>query len=520
MPETFLLAAVPQWASTWLTPIWLLGAGAIVGLAVLFVLWGITCAVYWPAGRQVAAVVREGPLMPIFVLTALLALFGVFGIFAVRYPGQLFASLARLPDVGVTTQSFQIKPSDADPTLDISEISPQQIDVDWRKDELYELDLRSDVDISVSGYDELYTDAIPRFKVFGGDRFVWRREAGGNPFPEDAIKALYVWNTTDTPTTLTITARTQPAYPQVWAIPVTALIIVGIFGIYFLQRVTMPKVSAVALATAKSEMAQPLFLICMGLGGFFLLLFIFIPYNTFGEDIKMLKDSGLTLIMVLSIITCLWAASNSIAEEIEGRTALSVLSKPIGRRQFILGKFTGIVWVAAVMILILGMIFIATVAYKPLFDYREGAYTPLTETRQVGDLAPTWQNCFDEVAQTAPGLALAFFEVIVLVAISVAVSTRLPMMANFIICVSIFALGHLTPIMVKSSIGDFAPVVFVARLFATVFPVLEYFDIKPAIAGGVPVPLDYLAWALLYCVLYSTVAMLLALTLFEDRDLA
>ena len=61
---------------------------------------------------------------------------------------------------------------------------------------------------------------------------------------------------------------------------------------------------------------------------------------------------------------------------------------------------------------------------------------------------------------------------------------------------------------------------FVARLIATVLPVLEHFDIKPAIAGGVAVPLDYLGMALVYCLLYSTVAMLLALALFEDRDLA
>jgi hypothetical protein len=49
---------------------------------------------------------------------------------------------------------------------------------------------------------------------------------------------------------------------------------------------------------------------------------------------------------------------------------------------------------------------------------------------------------------------------------------------------------------------------------------LNVFDIQAAIAGGKHVPLDYLGWALLYCVLYSTVAMLLALILFEDRDLA
>jgi hypothetical protein len=50
--------------------------------------------------------------------------------------------------------------------------------------------------------------------------------------------------------------------------------------------------------------------------------------------------------------------------------------------------------------------------------------------------------------------------------------------------------------------------------------VLDHFNVQASVAAGVNVPLDYLAWALVYCALYSTVAMLLALVLFEDRDLA
>jgi cobalamin biosynthesis protein CobD/CbiB len=64
------------------------------------------------------------------------------------------------------------------------------------------------------------------------------------------------------------------------------------------------------------------------------------------------------------------------------------------------------------------------------------------------------------------------------------------------------------------------PVVFFGRLIATVLPVLDHFNIQASVAAGVAVPLVYLAWSFLYCVLYSGVAMLLALTLFEDRDLA
>jgi hypothetical protein len=55
---------------------------------------------------------------------------------------------------------------------------------------------------------------------------------------------------------------------------------------------------------------------------------------------------------------------------------------------------------------------------------------------------------------------------------------------------------------------------------SAVLPVLEAFNIQAAVAAGREVPYDYLLWSLAYCCLYSLVAMLLALILFEDRDLA
>jgi cobalamin biosynthesis protein CobD/CbiB len=80
----------------------------------------------------------------------------------------------------------------------------------------------------------------------------------------------------------------------------------------------------------------------------------------------------------------------------------------------------------------------------------------------------------------------------------------------------------LTPLMVQSQevAQQLPPVVFFGRLIATVLPVLDHFNVQASVAAGVPVPLTYLSWALVYCTLYSAVAMLLALTLFEDRDLA
>ena len=214
-------------------------------------------------------------------------------------------------------------------------------------------------------------------------------------------------------------------------------------GLGVLLRWLAPKVAAISWTTSKEAMSQPLFYLLLTIGIFGLILFPFVPYNTLGEDIKMVKDEGLTLIMVLSILLALWTASVSIADEIEGRTALTVLSKPVGRRQFIIGKFLGILVPVAIMFIVFGALFLASVSFKVVYDARE----------QSG-IEPTLENCRAEMLQVAPGLALAFMETVVLAAISVAISTRLPMLANLMICASIYVLGHLVPVLANSAVGQ------------------------------------------------------------------
>lgn len=276
-----------------------------------------------------------------------------------------------------------------------------------------------------------------------------------------------------------------------------------------LLRVVAPKLAAIAWTTAKETLSQPLFYLLLAIGIFLLCLFPFIPYNTFGEDVKVIKDQGMTLIMVLSVILALWTASSSIADEIEGRTALTLLSKPIARWQFILGKFLGIVGPVAILFILLGVVFLASVSYKVVYDARETSQT-----------APTWRDCGAEVVQIAPGLVLSFMEAVVLASISVAIATRLPMIPNLVICFAVYVLGHLAPLVLNSSARQIDPVNFMARLFTTVLPVLDHFNISAAVATGQRVPWPYLGWALAYCVFYSSMAMVLALLLFEDRDLA
>ena len=224
----------------------------------------------------------------------------------------------------------------------------------------------------------------------------------------------------------------------------------------------------------------------------------------------MLKICGLNLIMVLSILVAAWTASVSVSEEIEGRTALTVLSKPIGRIQFVLGKFFGVLQSVSLLYLFLGAILLIAVSGKVVYDVRE---SPALEA--------LWTDCYEEMIGIVPGLMLAFFETIVITAISVAISTRLPMLPNLLICFSVYALGNLAPLLVQAKLNDpYGIVHFVGQLFATILPVLENFNVRAAVSAGLGISFVYVAWALLYCLLYSSIAMLLALVLFEDRDLA
>lgn len=295
-----------------------------------------------------------------------------------------------------------------------------------------------------------------------------------------------------------------------WLVGVGLAMAVAILGVAaLLVSRLLPKIAAIARTTAKEALSQPLFYILLTIGIVALILFPFIPYYTLGEDVKMVKDTGLTLIMVLAMLLALWTAGTSISDEIEGRTALTLLCKPVGRRQFIIGKFLGILLPVVVMFLILGAIFLASVSYKVVYDARE-----------TGQADPGLVQCRAEMLQVAPGLALSFMEAVVMTAIAVALSTRLPLLANLMICAAIYVLGHLVPVVADSAAGRFEIVRFVANLLAAVLPVLDNFNISAGISTGQHVPLEYLGWAGLYCLLYSFVALLLALLLFEDRDLA
>ncbi len=269
------------------------------------------------------------------------------------------------------------------------------------------------------------------------------------------------------------------------------------------------KAGVVARATTKEAIRQPIFLLALALAVIILLLNTFLPFFSLGQDVKMLKDCGLATVLISGMLIAVWTASTSIADEIEGKTAMTLLSKPINRRQFVLGKYVGIMQAVLWFMVPASIVFLSLVFFKVGYDAKESSLDP-----------PTVAVRFASMIQIVPGLLLMFLEISVLTAISVAISTRMPMVVNLTTMFAVFVVGHLTPILVQSGELRLEFVEFMAKLIATAMPALELFNTQAAVATDTLVPPIYLGRMALYTVCYSAVAILMAFILFEDRDLA
>jgi hypothetical protein len=484
--------------SVWLTPLWLISVGAACGLVVLLIGYGLAALAAPRLAGFIRMSVSEGILLPLTVLAIFLTAFALFATPVVPYH-ELLGAVSRIPVVGDKKTEVLIPPA----TEKLS------IPLPFRPVELHGFELLSDGPLLVVTHVKKGAGHEGEVNLTAGKVFEWRKPGPTEEVMPPDTKDWSATNLTDKEIHLQMLIHTDIEYPEVRVVPAVATGLISLYLIYLAISLAFPKVAAIAATTSKESMGQPLFPVAIGLGTFAILLFVIIPYNTFGEDVKMFKDSGLTSVMLLAILVAVWSASVSVADEIEGRTALTLLSKPVRRHQFILGKFLGILWPVVLLFVLLGVWLLFCIPYKVVYDARE-----------VAKLEPTWQVCYWEMIGTVPGLVLAFFEAVILASISVAISTKLPMLPNLIICTAIYVLGHLVPTLVNSSVGKFEIVQFVGQLIAIVLPVLDHLNIQASIAAGTAVPLAYLGWAAAYTVLYSTIAMLVALALFEDRDLA
>ena len=218
---------------------------------------------------------------------------------------------------------------------------------------------------------------------------------------------------------------------------------------------------------------QPIFTLLLLAGAAIIGIYTALPFFTLGEDVLMFKAVGLDVILLLALLGSLFAASRSIYEEIEDRTMLTLMSKPVSRGQVLVGKFLGLLLSAGVAVAILGALLAACIWLRVPRDYSlPSSSFDETVVQRVGALRAM------HLAGLWPQLALLWMQVGVLVAVSVAISTRFSLVVNLPATILLYLAGNLTRFVDVAADGAESAVARAgAYALNTVLPFLSVFDL-------------------------------------------
>jgi ABC-type Na+ efflux pump permease subunit len=264
-------------------------------------------------------------------------------------------------------------------------------------------------------------------------------------------------------------------------------------------------------------------------------IFTFLPFFTLGDDTRMFKSVSIDVILLLVLVVTLLATSKSIYEEIEDRTMLTLMSKPVARWEVLVGKYLGLIASAGLAVIVLGIVLLAGVYQRVPGDYQIS-----TKSLYAAEAIRAWDYRRMSMSGVYPSLLLIWMQVSVLAAISVAISTRLSLVVNLPLVIIMYLAGNLTRF-IPAVLSDTAhPVGLVTKLVGwiaeTVFPFLSVFDLRHLtvfktvrLAGSIFASDDEgifasqmwigTASAAGYAVLYVTAALSLGLLLFRSREL-
>lgn len=277
-----------------------------------------------------------------------------------------------------------------------------------------------------------------------------------------------------------------------------------------------------------------------------------------GADNKIMKDVGLSTMMLFGLFAAVFSASGVIAREIESFTVLTVISKPVSRPTFLVGKFIGVVAAVAVAYYLLSLVFLMTcrhgvletvsdpydqpvlvfgalaigvsVVFAAFCNFMYGwhfASTLLAAVIPLGTLAFGATLFFDKGWKSQPwgskdfgdmqviyAIVLTFVSVMILTAFAVTFSTRFSLTLTLLFCASVFMLGLLSDYYFGRNTEHLA---LFSVLYAAV-PNFQFFWLGDYITQDVTVTLQHVLNVLAYGSLYTLAVLGLGITMFQTRE--
>ena len=228
---------------------------------------------------------------------------------------------------------------------------------------------------------------------------------------------------------------------------------------------------------------------------------------TVGEQSKIIIDVGLASINIFGVLIAIFLGIGLIIKEIEKKTIYNILSKPVPRYQFIIGKYLGLLITIMVNIIIMGA----------------GLYLILiiNELRWGHDIfnadLDIWLYIWLDIWKA---IYLIFIELMVVTAIALMFSTfSSSSTLSAIFTIAAYIIGHLTEEL--RLIGNNFPDSFMKstiNFFYYFLPNLDNFNVKGKVVHGIYVSASYISLVTLYGLLYISVVLLLSGVIFQRRD--
>ena len=318
----------------------------------------------------------------------------------------------------------------------------------------------------------------------------------------------------------------------------------------------MYKLFTIAKNTFIETLRQPVYSIIIIAALFLFFISPSLTMYTMGDDNKLLRELGLSTLFLASLFIAIFSASGAVAEEIENKTITTVLSKPVQRPIFIIAKFFGVTaavvlahyictiallmairhgvlesasathdWtVLSTAAVVVVAVFLLSAFFNYAYDWKFSS-TAIVLTAIFGTLGVVFLSFIDREWQFNPhnnginaldvcGAVLLLLAAIIIVALAVALSARFNIAVTLSACIGIFLLGLVS----NYTFGRFAETQLWAKIGRVLVPDLQVFWIADAIYEGSEVSVKYITISASYALCYTTAILLLAIALFQRRQ--
>lgn len=287
----------------------------------------------------------------------------------------------------------------------------------------------------------------------------------------------------------------------------------------------MTSIRVLAGATYGLITRHPLYHILLGVAAVFILTSKFMTHYQFNMEINLVREMGIATFMLWALLIDLFLPLIVVTRELEDRTALTLLAKPIRRSDFLLGRFCGLV-----LALIPGIVFLAGILFLTLvwMSMGKGPITDVAVAEAMKDgsgaFAAAWSLSWEGVVAPQGGVVLqgaflSFLMGVVLAAISVSFAAFFPTIVSVGATTLLFLIGNVTTYMVGSVQRlDAAPLTGAVQGIAYVLPNFGYFNLQNAFNEGRIASLAYMGTVSLYSVVYVSAVFFVSCSVFHTRE--